>query len=133
MPDKSEYSRTRRLKFCAKLAKLIAPEGSASTLQAVNDAVFPGLADLPDAAFGPHVPALIATRCTALPDADELRTLLTAALHRTGSAAPTTHGERNHPPVPHWLLRRIMSESGGKPGPMLRDWLDSRDVEDVAA
>lgn len=135
MPPKPEYARAQRLKFVAKLAKLLAPTGSASTLQALNDAVFPGLADVPDAAFGSHIPALIATRCTAMPDTQELRTLLIDALTRTAGQPPShTHasGGRAFAPVPPWMLQRIMEQCGFNPSHMLQSWLRVHGVDDEA-
>lgn len=116
----------RRQAFAVALAKRISPAGMGITLSAINDAL-PALTDLPDAAFGQHMPAFIAPKCSALPDAQELRTLLLDALRnltpKTPQSGRATPGEHTLPSLPLWLIRKIREQCGSRPGPMLRDWL----------
>lgn len=121
-------SERRRKTWAGMLAKGISPNGSGTTLEAIH-AALAALADLSDAAFSPACARAIAPRCSANPGPEELRDQMLGWLNGTSKPAPIS-GYPYRAPVPDWLLLKILEGCAGEPGPMLRNWLASKDIDD---
>lgn len=128
MAGKSDYSLKKRTKFANALAKALAPEGSGATLTAVNDAIFPGLADLADPMFAIEIIPMVTPQCTAMPTTQELRDAILQAHRRT---APQARQKPALKPITPWILQRVMQACGGQPGPNLSAWLQSHGHSDA--